>query len=356
MALHVGIGTMSGQVPSDGVGSVSDTYRDILALARLADEIGIDSMWVSEHHGAANCHLPSPIVMLAALAAVTSRIALGSAMVLGPFQHPLRFVEDCAVVDQLSRGRLIVGLAPGWLDEEFAAFGIPKAERVARTTELATICRAAWDMERFSFTGRHYSYNDVSVTPRPFAHLPLVLGGTVPAAAARAGQLADGFIGAPQYDLAAFRSLVDAFDGAAREAGRDPTRLMIGFQINAWVSPDGEVPDAVRRAMWHKMGTSLRWHAGDRVNGAEDLPPLDEALIRRNSFTGTPSDVVAKIRPWVEAFPDRNLHILFRLQHAGLGLDVVEPAVRLVAAEVIPALRRLSEGLASSSPGARVAS
>jgi probable F420-dependent oxidoreductase len=338
----VGLGTISGQVPSDGVRSVADTYRDILALARIADEIGLDSLWFSEHHGAADDHLPSPLVMLAAAAAVTTRIALGSGVALAPFQHPLRFAEDCAVVDQLSRGRLIVGLAAGWRDDEFAAFGVPKSERIGRTTELAKICRSAWDQPEFSFTGRYFEYRDVRITPRPVGHLPLLLGGSVPAAAARAGRLADGFIGTPQSDLAVFREQVAAFDQAAREAGRDPAQLEIGFQVDSWVSPDGALPDSVRRAMWHKIGTSLRWHAGERVERVEDLPPLDDGAIRRRAFTGTPAEIVAKVRPWVEAFPNRRLHILFRLQHAGLGLDEVEPAARILAAKVVPALKRIA--------------
>jgi alkanesulfonate monooxygenase SsuD/methylene tetrahydromethanopterin reductase-like flavin-dependent oxidoreductase (luciferase family) len=338
----VGLGTISGQVPSDGLRSVADTYRDILALARIADEIGIDSLWFSEHHGAADDHLPSPIVMLAAAAAVTTRIALGSGVALAPFQHPIRFAEDCAVVDQLSRGRLIVGLAGGWRDEEFVAFGVPRSERIGRTTELAAICRAAWDEAEFSFSGRWFSCRDVRVTPRPVGHLPLLFGGSVPAAAARAGRLADGFIGTPQSDLAVFREQVAAFDEAARAAGRDPRLLEIGFQVDSWVSADGAVPESVRRAMWHKIGTSQRWHAGERVERVEDLPPIDEAAIRRRAFTGTPDDIVAKVRPWVEAFPDRRLHILFRLQHAGLGLDEVEPAARILAGEVVPALKRIA--------------
>lgn len=343
MSLHIGLGTLSGQVAAGELGGVAGVYRDILSLARVADDVGFDSLWVSEHHGAADSHIPSPLVMLAAVAAVTRRLRLGTAVAIGPLQHPIRFAEDCAVVDQLSRGRLIVGIAAGWRQEEFDAFGIPIAERAGRTAELVRILRAAWDHERSSFHGRYFSYPEIVVTPRPTGHLRIVLGGSSRAAASRAGRLADGFIAGPQHDLAAFRELIDAFDDAARAAGRDPSRLAIGLQVITWVSRDGEVPLSVRQAMWHKMGTSLRWHAGERVRAPDDLPPLDEEMVRRRAFTGTPAQLVARLRPWVDEFAGRELHLIVRLQHAGLSGPTVTDAARLFAAEVIPALSRAKE-------------
>ena len=112
----------------------------------------------------------------------------------------------------------------------------------------------AWDEDRFSFRGRHYTYEDVSVTPKPFGPLPLVLGGSVPAAAARAGRIADGFLAGPQSDLTAFRTLVDAFDESAIDSDRDPTRMFLGFEAVTWVSEDGSVPEPVWQAIWHKLG------------------------------------------------------------------------------------------------------
>ena len=351
MSVQIGIGTISGQVPSDAGRPVAEVYREILELARLADSVGFDSIWVSEHHGSADSHLPSPIVMLAAIAAVTDRIRLGSGIAIAPFQHPIRFAEDCAVVDQLSRGRLIVGLGPGWRDEEFAAFGVQKAERIRRMIELAAFCRAAWADGRAPSGPSMGPGRDVAVSPRAYGHLPLLLGGGVPAAAARAGRIADGFIAPPLGDVDAFRVLVDAFDEAAREAGRDPRALTVGFQVNVWVSADGAVPDAVRRAIWHKIGTSMRWHAGERVESVDDLPPLDEAVLARRAIVGTPEAVTARLQPWVAAFAGRDLHVLARIQHAGLPFEIVAPAVRSFAREVGPALRSAGAPPVHVSPG-----
>ena len=106
MPLRVGLGLFTGQLPPASARTFAEEYADILALSRDAEAAGFDSVWVSEHHGAADGYLPALTVMLGALAAVTSRVELGMGVVLGPFQHPLRFAEDCAVVDNLAGAEL----------------------------------------------------------------------------------------------------------------------------------------------------------------------------------------------------------------------------------------------------------
>ena len=91
MALDVGLGVLTAQVPRHSGRTVAEEYQDILAVAQVADSVGLDSIWVAEHHGASDCWLPSVTVMLGALAAVTRRVYLGTAVALAPFQSPLRF-------------------------------------------------------------------------------------------------------------------------------------------------------------------------------------------------------------------------------------------------------------------------
>lgn len=345
MPVHVGLGLITGQVPPGSAHTVADEYAGILRLARVADETGFASVWVSEHHAAEDSYLPSLLPMLAAIAAVTERVRLGTAVVLAPFQHPLRFAEDCAVVDQLSRGRLVVGLGAGWRKKEFELFGIPIAQRASRTAELLRICRAAWDQERSSFAGKHHTFEDVSVTPKPFGRIPIFLGGSVPAAVARAGRLADGLIATPADRIDAFREQVAAFDAAASAAGRDPRALAIGFHVNAWVSADGRLPDDVRAAMWQQIGRYALWHSQDegppgRIEGHEGtlLPPIDDERIRARTWMGTAADVLARARPWIDEFGDRELHPIVRLHYPGMSFDLAERAVRAFAAEVVPGL------------------
>lgn len=104
MALKIGVGLFTGQVPKDCGRSWHREYRDYLQLVKLSEAEGLDSAWVSEHHFAEDGYLPSLTAMLAAFAAVTERIELGTGVILAPFHDPLRLAEDFAVVDQLSGG------------------------------------------------------------------------------------------------------------------------------------------------------------------------------------------------------------------------------------------------------------
>src|SRR6266545_1059150 len=180
MAVRVGVGLFTGQIPMGSGRTFAREYRETLDLVRLAESMGFDSAWVSEHHGASDGYLPSLLPMLAALATSTERMQLGTGVVLAPLHDPLRLAEDAAVVDQLSGGRLILGLGIGWRDEEFRMFGVPRSERAIRTAETIDILRRAWTGRRFSFEGRAHSYDRVKVTPPPAREggVPIHLGGS----------------------------------------------------------------------------------------------------------------------------------------------------------------------------------
>src|SRR4051812_15697231 len=167
MVVRVGIGLFTGQVPAGSPRSFAQEYRETLELVRLAEALGFDSAWVSEHHGSSDGYLPSLLAMLAAFAAPTSEIRLGTGVILTPFHDPVRLAEDAAIVDQLSGGRLTLGLGVAWREEEFRMFGVPVKERRARTEETIEICRRAWTGERFSFEGKIFHYDRIRVTPPP---------------------------------------------------------------------------------------------------------------------------------------------------------------------------------------------
>src|SRR5262249_61562526 len=115
--------------------------RENLEQIEWAEERGYEPVWVSEHHVTADGYLPSVFPLLAAIAARTTRMRLGSAILLGPFQHPIRFAEDVAVVDQLSGGRLEVGLGLGYREREFELLDVRRSERARRTEQLVLTAR-----------------------------------------------------------------------------------------------------------------------------------------------------------------------------------------------------------------------
>ncbi len=176
--------------PEIGDTAMADRYAAALDMTAWADRLGFAFVGLSEHHGSADGYLPSPLVMAGAVAARTERIFIYVAAMIASFHDPLRLAEDAAVVDLLSRGRLELVIANGYVPDEFAMFGAPMGERVARTTETIEVLRRAWTAEPFEHRDR-----TVRVTPRPFRDggPGLALGGSSEAAGRRAARLGVGF-------------------------------------------------------------------------------------------------------------------------------------------------------------------
>src|SRR6185369_6874207 len=129
-------------------------YDELLEQAQLADELGFDSFWVAEHHFHPYGVIPRAAIWLAAASQRTRRIRLGAAVVVLPFEHPLRTAEDYAMVDLLSNGRLSIGVGSGYLNHEFGGFGISLAEKRERFDEALAIIRKAWSGERVAHEGK----------------------------------------------------------------------------------------------------------------------------------------------------------------------------------------------------------
>src|SRR3954447_10353131 len=171
--------------------SMADRYAAALDMAEWADRLGCVNIVLSEHHGSPDGYLPSPIPMLAAMAARTTNVRFMIAALVAPFHDPLRLAEDLIVLDHLSKGRVDVIVAGGYVHEEFAMFDVPMKERAKRVTETVTTLKAAFAGEPFAYRGR-----TVHVRPPPFrpGGPGVLLGGSSEAAARRAARIADGFI------------------------------------------------------------------------------------------------------------------------------------------------------------------
>ena len=340
--MKVGIGLFTGQIPKGVDRTYTEEYQEAVELVELAEEEGFDAAWVSEHHFSEDGYLPSLLPLLGAFAGATERLELGTGVVLAPFHNPIRLAEDFAVVDQLSGGRIVCGLGIGWRDEEFREFGISQKTRVRRLEEITEILRLAWNEERFDFSGRHYSYEKVSVTPKPARVPPILIGGFVDEAIRRAGRIGDGYISS----RANADRVAQAFDMAAEErakAGRDGPPI-VGVLMNAWATddPDGDWP-MVRDGIAHQLGVYGGWREGTDVPGVplKPAPPPDD-VIRKTTAYGTPDEVVKFLRPFVtklNEFPES--HIVFRLHYPGMTYEQAAPGVERFAQEVLPRLKEI---------------
>jgi alkanesulfonate monooxygenase SsuD/methylene tetrahydromethanopterin reductase-like flavin-dependent oxidoreductase (luciferase family) len=165
--MRFGVFSVADHYPSELGRTAGELYAEVLEQAEAADELGFDSFWIAEHHFHEYGAIPRPPVWLAAAAERTRRIRLGSAVVVLPFDNPLRTAEDYAMVDVLSGGRLNLGVGAGYLKHEYDGFGLDPEEKRARFDEALDILLKAWTGERFSFMGVHHRVVDVQLNVLP---------------------------------------------------------------------------------------------------------------------------------------------------------------------------------------------
>ncbi len=243
--------TIGAKLPNSGPQAVE---VGIPALARRLERAGFESLWVSDHivmPAAIESHYPfaadgratwssatpylDALVALALAAAVTERVTLGTAVLVLPLRNPVEFAKQAASIDVASGGRLRLGLGAGWLEEEFAALGVPFEGRGARLEEWVAIARSCWTgRPQPSSSGRYTLPADMLCYPTPTQPISLLLGGHSPAALRRAGRIADGWLAQQSLPELAPDTLRDAaavMRNSAAQAGRDPRDLRVVLRI-----------------------------------------------------------------------------------------------------------------------------
>jgi probable F420-dependent oxidoreductase len=231
----------------------------LTAFARQAEDAGYASLWsfqrllVPEGSGMEPVYrsVLDPMVALGYLAAATTRIRLGVAVVNLPFVSPTVLAKQATTVDVLSGGRLDLGLGIGWMPEEFAATGASTARRGARTEEYLAVLRTLWADEVSSFDGEFYTIPAGRQDPRPVQRPgpPVLLGGMARPAMERAGRIADGWITSSRADLSKIGAAAAVIREAAQAAGRDPGAVRIVCRGVVLADAPAEGPDGTRRLL-----------------------------------------------------------------------------------------------------------
>ncbi len=304
--------------------SVADRYAAALDMAQWADELGCVSIAVSEHHGSPDEYLPSPLPMLAAMAARTSSVHLMVAALIAPFYDPLRLAEDLLVLDNLSRGRVDLIVAGGYVRQEFAMYGVPLGERAKMVTALVATLKDAFTGEPFAYRGR-----TVHLTPGPFrpGGPAIILGGSSEAAARRAARIADGFIPSVPEVWHFYRDEVQRLDRPDPGPCPVPSNQVVAL---------AEDPDAGWAAMapyfLHEMNAYGTWQAQEEVatpyrktEGTEELREGGQYRVM------TPEQFVAEQR--AAPFPYAMLHPLC----GGMPVELAWSSLELFERRVLPA-------------------
>ena len=215
-------------------------------LGQLAEENGIESVWTVEHvvvpagyesqypysptgrmPGPEESPIPDPLIWLTYMAAVTTNLKLGTGVLILPQRNPVVLTKELATLDVLSKGRTILGIGVGWLEEEFNAIGIPFSERAARTDETVAALRELWTADEPTFNGQFTSFEKAKMYPKPpQGQIPIVVGGHTKAAARRAGRLGDGFFPASTTPES-LAELLEVMHKSAADAGRNGDAIEI---------------------------------------------------------------------------------------------------------------------------------
>ena len=201
----------------------------LLEVARHAEARGLDSVWVTDHVVIPSAtpiiyreDMLDPLAVLPWLAGVTSRIALGTSVVILPYRSPIPVAKLLASVDVLSGGRLIVGAAIGWLEGEFEALGVPFKERVSRSEEALELFRTLWTQPHPEIQTKHHRLHDVTCSPMPLQkpRPPIYVGGNSEGALRRVARLGDGWH-ATATTVEAFGQGVETVGRFWKDAGRE---------------------------------------------------------------------------------------------------------------------------------------
>lgn len=326
-------------------------YDEVFEQAALAEQVGFEAFFVPEHHQMPDGYLPAPLAFAAALAARTKRAEIGTAILQLPLYHPLQVAEQVAVIDNIAKGRFVLGVGLGLVQKEFDAFQIPLQEAASRFTEAVDILKQAWTGKPFSYHGRHFSFDEVTVTPRPVRQPrpPLWVGAMSAVTLKRAGRIGDGWISDPLHNFDVLKAWSQIYRAAAAEAGNP--RIEVALLRDAWVA---ESRAEVERVWWphvqayHLFYLRLGFFSSGRFNAQWEpwvkavTSAADWTFARvapRRLICGTPEEVVAELKRYEREIDCR--YMIFVLRHpTGPSHQETLRCIELFGKAVLPHFRK----------------
>jgi len=267
------------------------SYGEIRAFAQRAEEAGFDSVWLYDHllyrrPGKPTTGVWEATIIWAALAEATSRVELGALVLCTAFRNPSVTAKLAATLDEVSGGRITLGLGAGWHEPEFAAFGIPFDHRVSRFEEACKIIVPLVREGKVDFQGQYYSAPDCEILPRPSRRIPVLIAGNGPRMLQITARYADQWNTAWLGSVEALAPYRDALHAACAEVGRDPGTLEITVGVNVAFPSVAEPPERASDPLRFLTGSVSEVAAG--LRGYRDagvshvicwLYPVNEASI-----------------------------------------------------------------------------
>ena len=321
-------------------------YDEAVAQVRAAEAAGFSIAWFAEHHFSNYCVCPSPLMMAARLAGETTRIRLGTGVVVVPLYHPARLLAEIGMADAMTHGRLVLGVGSGYQPFEFERFGEELADAPAKTLELIEMLDLAFGAETFRFEGRHYRMPGTHIAPRPVDSVPEVwVAGDNQALHRMAARRGCTVMVTPRHFTpamleAARRRLEEVY----RAEGVAPSRLRLGVLRHVCVAESRAEAQAFLGEVRHqiRLSQSLR-RREQAMQGAmlverpwEGEMSLEE--MAAHMLVGPPEAIAGRMAAEIRrASP---CHYLLQFQAGGSGLATALRSIERFAAEVRPLLER----------------
>ncbi|MDN5697849.1 MAG: LLM class flavin-dependent oxidoreductase [Rubrobacter sp.] len=266
-------------------------YQECLDEIVEGESLGFSNVWLSEHHFVDDGYLPSPLTVAAGIAGRTSRIGIGTNILLLPLHDPLRVAEDAAAVDLVSAGRFTLGVAAGYIPHEFEMFGNSMKNRPSLVEEGVEILRRALEDGRTGYEGKRHSYRDLPFEPRPKrGGLPIYFGAVSEPAIDRAARLGDGFLTGPG-DPAWLR---ETYRASLESHGRNPDDYPFNISTSVFVHEDSDYAWKIQSEhLAYRESRYAEWATPPGEELPEPMSPED--FDRDTSPAGTPEEVIEKL-------------------------------------------------------------
>ncbi len=324
-----------------------ELYRKHFDLAVKAEELGYDTVWLTEHHFVDDGYSPSLLPIAAAVATRTKKIRIGTFVLLLPLHNALRVAEDAATVDIISNGRLDLGLGQGYRVDEFIGFNLPRKERGARLEEGVEVIRRAWTEKNWSCDGNFNKLTNITVIPNVVQqpHPPIWLAARGPKSIARAARNGYHLMGTGGVDQQ------QIYDAALQEHGKRPQDYHIAqFRAVFVASKRDKAWDDAEAGVHYMMTCYGRWFTqahdlpGDTAYGV-DIPPIGQLrqsdtaqLFGEPLIVGTPDDAIRMIEDYQQR--SRFTHLVMAMPLPGVEPRKIQKSMELFAKEVIPHFHR----------------
>jgi len=311
-------------------------FRESLEEVLLAEELGFDSAWLSEHHGVADHYWGTPLLCLAGWAARTSKIVVASNVIVLPFYNPIRVAEEAAFLDSMSDGRFILGVGMGYREDEFQMFGVEVKSRGARYEEGLKILKQALDTGRAELAGRFHQVTGFRLEPRPPRRIPIWAGGWGAENLRRAALYTDVWLPGPVGDLPKVLDCQRIYEEQRTAAGlpipeeRPLTRELVIAET------DEKAREAAQKYMLHNYSDEYAGSWNHPLFAGKTGDQSDVNTFGVNRFiVGSPTSVIAQIQSYVRLFGVN--HLIFRLFAPGTPHEFVLREIELLGREVLPA-------------------